>query len=334
MPYDKIDWSGAKICTAGLAMEQKLTISVSKILGGSGSLQRGNRDKPIYVNHSLYSVHIRNARRTFFVLYDVADHRGWLVDGASALLHLLRTQVVQEPYGGSASVFNNLDFNESTFNHPAPDGGPDEAINILKDENNMAHIVLREFDSYADVIVPLGEESRCVGKKIYKTLSCKELVSQTWNTLEQLHDERLEASTHIIKQLQLPFQKKLEGYEYMDIVSASHVLTRRRVNAKLNRSWVDLIHQIHAVTLFARHLGEIYKPTDGAERERWEIGQDYLVAPVSLLQEIKQYILRNGKKQGKFEKMLGKISLAGNGPQSDEINGAILFGKNGVLDSP
>jgi hypothetical protein len=126
MPYDKINWSGAKSCTAGLAVELKLTISASKILGG-----RGSRDKPIYVKHSVHSRHhslpqnyhlavcarsrfrlpiasaqrgpcgryqqrrgysaqIRNARRTFFVLYDVADHRGWLVDGASDYISCAR----------------------------------------------------------------------------------------------------------------------------------------------------------------------------------------------------------------------------------------------------
>src|SRR6266516_2471041 len=111
MEYGKINWAGASKCSAGLAVEQKLPISVSKIVGGGGSVVRGNRDKPEYVKQSAYSTQIENARNIYVVLYDVAARRGWLVDGASALLHLVRTQVVREPYGGAGSLFNDLSFN-------------------------------------------------------------------------------------------------------------------------------------------------------------------------------------------------------------------------------
>src|SRR4029077_18833921 len=105
MAYDKIEWTGAKRCSSGLAVEQKLTISVGKIIGGSGSVVRGSRDKPEIVKHSTYSAQIKNARNILVLLYDVATRRGWLVDGAGALLHLVRTQVVREPYGGTGSRF-------------------------------------------------------------------------------------------------------------------------------------------------------------------------------------------------------------------------------------
>jgi hypothetical protein len=69
--YDKINWAGAKKCSPGLAIEQKLTISVSKILGGSVNAVRGNRDKPEYVKHSTYAIQISHARNIYVVLYDV-----------------------------------------------------------------------------------------------------------------------------------------------------------------------------------------------------------------------------------------------------------------------
>jgi hypothetical protein len=50
--YGKIYWAGARKCSAGLALEQKLTISVSKIVGVSGSIVRGNRDRPEYIKQS------------------------------------------------------------------------------------------------------------------------------------------------------------------------------------------------------------------------------------------------------------------------------------------
>lgn len=43
-------------------------------------------------------------------------------------------------------------------------------------------------------------------KKIYKTISYKDLVSQTLNILEELHDKQIDIlTTHNTKQLQLSF---------------------------------------------------------------------------------------------------------------------------------
>jgi hypothetical protein len=64
-------------------------------------------------------------------------------------------QVIQEPYGGASSLFNNPRFNYSTFNHPGIDGGPNVAVDILKDVRNMAHIILKEFSSYADETIAM-----------------------------------------------------------------------------------------------------------------------------------------------------------------------------------
>lgn len=49
MEYSKINWAGARKRSVGLTIEQKLTISVSKIVRGSGSVVRGDRDKLEYV---------------------------------------------------------------------------------------------------------------------------------------------------------------------------------------------------------------------------------------------------------------------------------------------
>ncbi|KEF51826.1 uncharacterized protein A1O9_12163 [Exophiala aquamarina CBS 119918] len=80
--YDEINWAGAKKCSPGLAIEQKLTISISKIVGGSVNAVRGSRETPEFSKHSGYSVQIKKARNIYVVLYDVGAQRGWLVDGA------------------------------------------------------------------------------------------------------------------------------------------------------------------------------------------------------------------------------------------------------------
>ncbi|KAL3468786.1 hypothetical protein BJX99DRAFT_242696 [Aspergillus californicus] len=287
--YNQISWAGSKRCTPGFAVEQRLTISVSKFVGGGASILRGERDKPEYVQHSAYTVQIDQARRTPIVLYDVAEKRGWLVDGASTLLHLARTQVERGPYGGLGSLFNNPRINREFFHHPDINSGPDGCAKVLKEECNMKHIIFREFDSYAD------ESKTEERNEIHKTMCMRELVSQTWSTLQQIYDRQVdEATTHITKQLRSPVGKKLEGYEFMDIVSGNHILTCHHVGLGSNgATWTEFTNRIYPVTLFGSHFGDLYQPDKNIEGllcPKWRtvpMGQEYLAAPVSLLWEIK-----------------------------------------------
>jgi hypothetical protein len=130
------------------------------------------------------------------LMYDTATDQAWLADGASALLHVVRTQMAQGPYGGESSLFNNMKHNSVRFAHPLPDGGSDATLCALKNECNLKHKVLREFDSYADEKTfggrvtasasSLSEPPNDVSeistegcKEVYKTTSFRELVSQT-----------------------------------------------------------------------------------------------------------------------------------------------------------
>lgn len=61
----------------------------------------GRKDKPVSIhNRSEYNAQLMWLEKKFVVLYDVGDRRGWLVDGLSTLLHLVR-----------ASLQNDLDGN-------------------------------------------------------------------------------------------------------------------------------------------------------------------------------------------------------------------------------
>ena len=309
MKYDRIGWGNVKKCSPGLAVEQKLTISISKIVGVGGSVIRGNRDKPEFVKQSEYAVQVENARKIYVVLYDVATRRAWLVDGASALLHLVRTQVVQGPYGGPRSLFNNPEFNRSNFKDPSINGGPNIAIDILTDEENMKHIILREFASYEDEKVPLspvGNEAPASTsrKEVYRTTCWRELVCRTWSTLEHIYDRQRDiATTHTTKALESRVDKTLEGYEFMDIVSGEHELTRRCWNKLQSngKAWTNFMKRIHAVTLFGEHFGDIYLPADDVKSQmciHWERvpqGHDFLAVPIAQLKDIREQSRRRGE---------------------------------------
>jgi hypothetical protein len=67
--YEIIEYAGAKKCTAGVAIEQKLTISASKYLGLSGAVVRGNRDRAEFVKYAGYLTQIEFARTMAVVSY-------------------------------------------------------------------------------------------------------------------------------------------------------------------------------------------------------------------------------------------------------------------------
>lgn len=61
--YEGIEYAGAKKCSAGFAVEQKLTISASRYIGFSGAVVRGNRDRAEFAKYAGYSTQIEFARQ-------------------------------------------------------------------------------------------------------------------------------------------------------------------------------------------------------------------------------------------------------------------------------
>ncbi|CAN9258661.1 unnamed protein product [Alternaria alternata] len=314
--YQEISYSGQKICKSGLALEQKATVSISRVVGISGSIVRGNRDKPEYFKYSDLRQQMESARGWFIVLYDSSDRRGWLTDGASALLHIVRTRLAGRPYDGCGSEFTNKHVKTSEFTHPSPDAGPDAAYHALMDENNQKYIVSRDFDSWSEEkaeprrpqVLPAGmgdsatsavEGSTDERKEIYKTTSFKQIVTQTYGILETIYDrERDMDSSHAIKELRSPLGTSIEGWEFMDFVRYKQTLTRRYHPLQSRGvAWADMMKRAHGIVLFGRNFGDLYKPA-GSVCKPWKRvpqGHELLAAPVSLMQQMQQISFEDGE---------------------------------------
>lgn len=139
--YEGVDWASAKKCSAGCVLE-KVSISASKYISIGTTMARGSKNKPEALKIPMFSAQIEQAREMFVILYDTSL-RGWLVDEASALVHIVRTRLVKEPYKDS------LSFQISEFNHPKDDSGPDAAKEALLDRENQRLFVLEELDSFS-----------------------------------------------------------------------------------------------------------------------------------------------------------------------------------------
>lgn len=307
-----------------MAVEQKLTLSAAKYVGGSVAFVRGNRDKPVFLEYSGYDQHIQNARRQPVLMYDGSAKRGWLVDGASALLYIVRTQVAQRK---DLARFAKHRFGEDKFPFPAEDAGPDAAMNILLDDNTLKLVIRKRFASYEttaeDAITAQteqrsksGEESAKIArqddtaqsesaettKAKYEVTTIKDFIAGAWGALEQIQNLREEIfANHTTAQLpdidsvrRLLLDKKLlGGYQFQDIVHGKPKMTLRMIELSSNGvEWGKFIDQIKSIVLFGEGFGEIYKPTRNLNLcKDWisvPTGGEYLAVPISLLKEIKR----------------------------------------------
>ncbi|KAJ4368412.1 hypothetical protein N0V83_006769 [Neocucurbitaria cava] len=307
--YDQVDWACVEECKAGIAIEQKLTIAVSKYLGASFAFVRGTRDKPEIFTSDSYSKQIGFASQIRV--------KAWLVDGASALLHIALTQIAQARIKGEECRFNDESFNPSKFNYATCEGDPDAALAALRDETNKKHKIFREFDSYACektnvkpvnageiyANILLRSEAEYSIKELWTITSFKDVVSSIWGTLEQMYDRQLQVATaESPKPLQNPFKNELQGYEFMDIVSAQRTVTLRSLRLQENGvGWLRMVKSVDVLTLFGKNFGDLYQPTNLVEEPicaQWTKvppGKEYLAVPISLLKSIKRESQRRGQ---------------------------------------
>lgn len=296
MNYTDIRPAGASECSAGVGVEKKLTISVSKLFGASASFVRGDRHKSITSRKEPYHGKVNTARRLPVLFYDRARKRGWLVDGASALLHIARSQVVHPLYRES-SHFNDTAVNSVSFKHPKAEDSPDAASEMLKDHDNQRHIINSEFGGYEQGKTDVYGRPQSFQKYNF----FKQLISDTWDTFDQIYSQQDQAKRSQTQQLRIP-DSSIEGYEYMDLVSLRSPLTRRYIKLHSNGSeWSSFIRKINAITLFGQHFGELYTPGRNDERHicahcrTVPTGLEYLAVPIPLLKELNKHSSEDGK---------------------------------------
>ena len=114
--------------SVGLLLES-FNLSGSQFVGGQLNIKFGIRRPALHVVADSFAQKIIALRQHYVVLWDYEDKRGWLVDGLSALLHLLRTSLL----ASSKDNFNQdlfcLDLNEDV---DEPDGTyPDAALHFF-----------------------------------------------------------------------------------------------------------------------------------------------------------------------------------------------------------
>ncbi|KAK1253048.1 hypothetical protein MKX08_004235 [Trichoderma sp. CBMAI-0020] len=251
-------------------------VSPGRSLVGGPAFSLGTKDTPVHVSRSGYIPRLQWIATKYVLLWDESEKRGWLVNGTSALLHIVRASL----------AYNNKDkfnfafiFRESDFQESAKPFTADSAIDMLIDPKNLALKLYREKDGF------LLLESR---------------IEYFYNILEKLIDHQADiAGERGVNMADKP-RRYLEGWEFNDLAMSRDPIYPRVASIEpRGKSWVDFTRAIHAVTLFGRGFGDIIKSTGADMCEYWaEVPKQkyYLTACLSdISQLVKENHVHNEK---------------------------------------
>ncbi|RYP19648.1 hypothetical protein DL765_003241 [Monosporascus sp. GIB2] len=257
----------------GCALE-KVLLYGGQIVTGGFPFSIGQKDTPVRISRSGYTLKLKWIHEKFVVLWDEEDKRGWLVNGSSALLHLLRASLEYDSMDefNSEFRFKREDMQEAPETHKA-----NSAVKVLLNRENMKLEIYPEKEDYVRV------ENR---------------VEDLLDVLEKIIDYQFLAASQSGVNLKFRARKYLEGWDFNDLAKPSDPIHPRVATLQTpGKGWVDFTRSIHAITLFGRGFGELIQPVDTISCAHWAKlpkGEYYLAACVDDLQKIMD---RNGDRE-------------------------------------
>lgn len=218
------------------------SISTSNIIERASSIALGSQDCGIRTSSKEVSYRelVEKMAKIHVLLYDYDCARGWLVDGASAALHLLRSRVAYHspPYDGELSGLNRFCDAES------------------KTSGESARDILLNLQHFGAVLV--GEPSAETGKQETKL---EDQVRDLYEILELMYDNWKRRKSSATGTPLQAFNTDLEGWRIQDIVEVGKIM--KPVVARLDDSaddWLRMVRHIDAVVLIGNNLGDVISP--------------------------------------------------------------------------
>ncbi|KAL3457981.1 hypothetical protein BJX64DRAFT_280222 [Aspergillus heterothallicus] len=304
------------------------SISMGQIITRGRSLCLGKKDLPVNVTRNGYARKLKWVSKKFVLLWDEEDQRGWLINGTSALLHLVRAALHRDKLGELSSL---ISFDPSKLEY-ACHGRLESATRVL---SNRANLTQRIYDSNNE-----------------PPTNFQDYVTGFYDLLEKMIDHQM---------------SQLEGWDFDDLASERDPIYPRVAQLNpAGRSWAHLVKAIHAITLLGCHFGEIIRPAK-RNCTMWSMvptGRSYLavsrgdlmeimtagrgdpfIAPVRLIDSIIWYIPEGSSTTCRCNSstnhehsnlvqillpasMANKVSATGRSLGYTDIEGAVIFGYN------
>ncbi|KAH7026264.1 uncharacterized protein B0I36DRAFT_248435 [Microdochium trichocladiopsis] len=235
-----------------------------------GNFQLGVKDVPTRLGRfgsDPYSRCLQWLHAQRVVLWDEADKRGWLINGVSALLHLLRAYIAftSESDFGAEFLLNGHSLAESADPHSAR-----AAVEVLMNEHNRN---LKLFPHEPEQL--------------------KDQVEHLFNILEQMiaHQGAIHEQCLVMPGSELS-RKRVEGWDFSEFAQGRDPIDAWSAEIPVvGRSWIDLVRSIGAVVLFGRGFGDLIRPVHSTVPCLWDQvphGSYYLTSLVRDIQGLGQ----------------------------------------------
>lgn len=204
----------------------------------------GIKDLGVGVDRGTYRKKLADLSRKYVVLWDVNSKRGWLVNGTSALLHLLRTSLEFNKTDDQsfAFLFEPEKFKEAKVPHNAT-----SAMEILMDHKNLDMELYEEDER--------DESNANIKYRI------RDRINELYEILEIIMDCQIEVDGKKGEGFGCSPRKNLEGWDFKNIATQEDVMYPSLAKVKtIGKGWVDFIRTIQAAVLFGRGFGDLMKP--------------------------------------------------------------------------
>jgi hypothetical protein len=254
-----VEGSGLPSPHADMLLE-KFTINLGKIFtAGATFAPRVKHISPHFVR-DVYEQKLMWIEKKYVVFWDEKTRRGWLVNGTSALLHLVRMSLKLYEKGNYSEelLFNkNKMWNATTYE-------PTSAAQVLKDRRNRNLEVWpgkSEKFQEKETRLPAGQDVSTSEKRKRASYSFENLVEQKYSVLEILMESHKQSAGLNGIKLKPRLRIHLEGWDFEELANESDPEPRVATFKAAGYSWVDFVHSIKAIALFGRGFGDIIMPS-------------------------------------------------------------------------
>ncbi|KAL2794134.1 hypothetical protein BJX66DRAFT_338119 [Aspergillus keveii] len=261
-----IDWSNFRIAGRGCGLFD-VRVHPGKLISNPNVLALGERDKAVHTRED-YAEQIQWISKRWVVLYDAETRRSWLVDGASALLHLVRASLKEDE---AYQVDDDLIYDPQNLQKLPPTTIGREAAR--KTLTSAANAKVKIYASSGQTF--------------------RDRVDRVFHILEQIfaHQDKLNRERAAMAGFSGLARESLEGFDFMDVaMNNPEVHARVHADQNYSPSWLFLINKIGAIILFGRNFKDLIIPKgDNKVCAAWAevpAGADYLTVSASDLKDI------------------------------------------------
>ncbi|OAP62831.1 hypothetical protein AYL99_02058 [Fonsecaea erecta] len=242
----------------GCKLEQ-IQVTGGRLITSPNPYTVGHKDRPLRIVQAGYMAKLSWISKKYVVLWDVDYQRGWLINGSSALLHLLRASLEFNKTDEleSAFVFRSEDLIEASRPYTAS-----SAMAVLLNPVNLKLDIYRGREEQTSDHTRTTESPDVLNNS-GGHVRLQDRVERLYNLLEKIIDHQVNMAGRNGENLRAAPRKYLEGWDFKDLATNEDPLYPRVCKLRsMGKGWVDFTRAIHAVTLFGSGFGEIIQPAN------------------------------------------------------------------------